>query len=280
MVYTGYTDETPKNLLLDAGAFFKNFYPGTDTYASAVAAGKLIGATSGGGSFAAVPEVRAIPIDGIKGDAKGAVVIDSWAVTITASMKEAAKNLIAMSLITGRIDTSTDANYDIITADSEIRLTDYIENITWIGRLAGSNLPVIIQIFNSLNTNGLTMNFADKKEAAPSLSFKAHSNGGTNAPFAIYYPKAIVNTAVLSSATFSKASPVDIVATITTSGGAVCGGVKLGTEEISNLYYTIGSGTVTLKKEYLGTLTNGAKTFILLMDKGNHITLSALTIGA
>lgn len=280
MTYTGYTDETPKNFILDAGAFFKNFYVGSDTYETAVTAGKLLGATSGGGTFAAVPTIRPIAIDGIKGDAKGAVVIDRWDCTLSAVMKEAAKNMLAQSLITGRIDTSTDANYDIITADSEIRLTDYVENITWIGRLAGSNIPVIIQIYNALNTNGLTLNFVDKNEAAPSLSFKAHSAGGANAPFKIYYPKAIVNTATLSASTFSKASPVDIVATITSSGGAVCGGVKLGTEEISNLYYTIGSGTVTLKKEYLGTLSNGAKTFVLLMDKGNHITLSAITVGA
>ena len=44
--YSGYTSETPKSLLLDAGAFFKNFYVGTDTFESAVTAGKLIGANT------------------------------------------------------------------------------------------------------------------------------------------------------------------------------------------------------------------------------------------
>ena len=49
--YSGFTTETAQSLLLNAGAFFKNFDPATDTFDSAVAAGKLIGATKGGGEF-------------------------------------------------------------------------------------------------------------------------------------------------------------------------------------------------------------------------------------
>ena len=56
--YSGFTTETAKSLLLNAGAYFKNFNVGTDDFDSAVAAGKLIGATKGGGEFSAVPEDR------------------------------------------------------------------------------------------------------------------------------------------------------------------------------------------------------------------------------
>ena len=194
--YSGYTAETPKSLLLDAGAFFKNFYVGTDTFTSAVTAGKLLGATQGGGNFSAIPTIRNIAIDGIKGSAKGLQGIDDWTVTLTANVKEVKKTTIETALATSTVDTSTNNKYDIITADNEIALTDYIDNITWVGNLSGTNEPVIIQVYNALNTNGLTLNVADKAEAVLALTFTGHYTDTDldSPPFAIYYPKAITNT--------------------------------------------------------------------------------------
>jgi len=136
--YSGYTSATAKSLLLDAGAFFKNFGVGVDTFASAVTAGKLLGATAGGGTFSAVPTIRKIEVDGVKGAAKGLESIDEWVVTITSNIKEIKKETLQTALASGTIDTSTDANYDIITANNYIALTDYIDNITWIGKLSGN----------------------------------------------------------------------------------------------------------------------------------------------
>jgi len=281
MKYTGYTAETPKSLLLDAGAFFKNFYVGIDTFSSAVAAGKLLGATQGGGTFSAIPTIRKIPIDGIPGAAKGLEVIDEWVVTITSNVKEVKKATIQAALTSSSVDTSTSADYDIITANSEIALTDYIDNITWVGTLSGTNEPVIIQVYNAINTNGLTLNTADKAEAVLALTFTGHySDTDTDTPpFAIYYPKAITNTVDDAAHDFSKAAAADIVLTITSSDGAVCGGVKNGTQYITSNQYTLATGKVTLEKEYLTTLTNGAQTFYLMMDKGNNITVT-VTVGA
>lgn len=279
--YSGYTAETPKSLLLDAGAFFKNFYVGTDTFATAVTAGKLLGATQGGGNFSAVPTIRNIAIDGIKGNAKGLQAIDDWVVTLTANVKEVKKETIETALAASSVDSTTNNKYDIITADNEIALTDYIDNITWIGNQSGTNEPVIIQVYNALNTNGLTLNVADKAEAVLALTFTGHYTDTDldSPPFAIYYPKAITNTVDLATHTFSKAAEADILLTITSSDGAVCGGVKNGTQYIVSTAYTLGTGTVTLEKEYLATLTNGDYTFYLMMDKGNNITVT-VTVGA
>ncbi len=280
--YSGYTSATAKSLLLDAGAFFKNFGVGVDTFASAVTAGKLLGATAGGGTFSAVPTIRKIEVDGVKGAAKGLESIDEWVVTITSNIKEIKKETLQTALASGTIDTSTDANYDIITANNYIALTDYIDNITWIGKLSGTNDPVVIQIYNALATGGIALTVADKAEAALPVTFTGHYDDAAldTPPFKIYYPKAIVNSAVVDSATFSKASPTDRVFTITTSGSAVCGGVRLGTASLVSSQFTLGSGAVTIEKEYLGTLTNGAQVFTLLMDKGNDITAPTITVGA
>jgi len=275
-VYSGYTAETPKSLLLDAGAFFKNFYVGTDTFASAVEDGKLLGATSGGGSFTAVPVMRRIEIDGIKGAAKGLQVIDEWDIKISASIKEVKKATIQAALATSQVDTSTSASYDIITAENDIKLTDYIDNITWVGNLSGTNEPVVIQVYNALNTNGLTVNVVDKAEATIDLVFTGHYTEADldTPPFKIYYPKAITNTVDSDTHTFSKAAEADIVLTITSSDDAECGGISDGSAHLIETAYTLGTGTVTLEKEYLAELNNAEYTFTLLMDKGNNIDVS------
>lgn len=280
MAYSGYTAETGKNLLLDAGAFFKNFDPATDTFETAVADDKLIGATEGGGSFSAMPTIRRIEVDGVKGAAKGLEVLDEWVVTLTANVKEVSRGSIALALA-GSVETEGTDYYEI-KGKNEIELTDYIDNITWVGKLSGTNDPVIIQVYNALSTGGLTLATADKAEAVIALTFIGHYDDANldNPPFKLYYPKPIVNTATVSSATFSKDEPVDITYTVTSSSDAVCGGARLGTYTLAASEFTLGLGTILVKKEYFATLTNGEKTLTLLMNKGNNVTAPTVTVGA
>lgn len=279
--YSGYTAETPKKLLLDAGAYFKNFYPGIDTFESAVAAGKLLGATQGGGSASFIPAIRPVEIDGVKGAAKGLEVIDAWDVGITSNVKEVKKETIQAALISTSLDTTTNPDYDIISANNSIALTDYIDNITWIGNLSGTNEPVIIQIYNALATNGLTVNTSDKSEAVIALSFKGHYDDLNldNPPFKIYYPKEIVNTSAPTSFNFSKAAPADAVFTITSSDNAVAGGVRIEDMYLATANFTINAGVVTIKSSYLATLAIATHDFTILMDKGNNIAVT-VAVGA
>jgi hypothetical protein len=189
--YSGYTAKTSENLLLDAGAFFVNYDMAVDTFDSAVIAGKLLGATRGGGQFSAVPEIRSIEVDGVKGKAKGLQVIDSWEVKMTANVLEVTKDGLAKALTASEIDTTTNLDYDIIKAKNNIELTDYIDNITFVGKKSGTEEPVIIQIYNALNTTGLTLQTQDKGEAVIAMEFDGHYDDVDldSPPFAIYYPK-------------------------------------------------------------------------------------------
>lgn len=189
--YSGYTAKTPEKLLLDAGAFFIDFDIETDTFDDAVAAGKLLGATRGGGQFEATPEIRSIEVDGVKGKAKGLQVIDAWAVKMTANVLEVTKEGLAKALTASEVDSATNEKYEIIKAKNYIDLTDYIENITWVGTLSGASEPVIIQIYNAINTAGLTLQTEDKNEAVIAMTFEGHYDDTEldNPPFAIYYPK-------------------------------------------------------------------------------------------
>lgn len=194
--YSGFTTATADSLLLNAGAYFKNYNVDTDTFDSAVTAGKLIGATKGGGEFSAVPEIRQIEVDGVSGRAKGLEVIDSWDIYLKANVLEVKESTIKDGLAASSVDSTTNNDYDIIKASNNLEVTDYIDNIAWVGTLSGSNKPVIIVIENALNTEGLKFTTTDKAEATIELTFYAHytQNDLNTPPFKIYYPKATVTT--------------------------------------------------------------------------------------
>ena len=191
MAFTGFNANTAKKLLLDAGAFVKDFEPATDTW-DTIKDTKVIGATQGGGSFSAVPTIRRIEIDGVKGAAKGLEALDEWVVTITANVKEVSADTLALALAGAKSeDTETPTGYKKITAKNEIALTDYLTNIAWIGKLSGSDKPVIIVVKNTLCTNGLSLTMADKAEGVIALTFTGHYDPATldSPPFEIYYPE-------------------------------------------------------------------------------------------
>lgn len=190
--YSGFNDKTAEHLLLDAGAFFKNFQVGTDTFDTASA--KLIGATRGGGKFEAKPSVRAIEVDGVKGRAKGLQVIDSWDVSIEANVLEITKETLAAGLAAAaEVDSTTVEGYDVVTAKNYIELTDYIQNITFIGKISGQEKPVAIQVYNALNVEGLTLQTKDKDESVIALKFVGSYDPTTldTPPFKIFYPKTV-----------------------------------------------------------------------------------------
>ena len=192
---SGVTTNTSKHLQLDAGAFLKNYDVTQDTWASAKAS-KLIGATAGGGSFAAVPTIRRIEVDGIKGATKGFEALDEWVITMTANVKEITAEALQLALATASaVDTkspssATSNNYKKITAANAITDANYITNITWVGTLSGSSLPVIIVMKNVLCTNGLSITTADKAEGVVTITLTAHYDPSDldAVPFEIYYP--------------------------------------------------------------------------------------------
>lgn len=194
---TGATSATPKHILLDAGCFFKN-YDLTKTYAQNIAvAGALLGATDGGGTFSAVPVVHNVAIDGVPTNTKGLHRIDEWTITMTARMKEltAANIAVALGAATSATVGSGDAETALvgatrITANEDIDNGDYLTNLTWVGRLSGSDDPVIIVMKNAFSLNGFSINPTDKAEAVGEYTLTGCYDLADldDVPFAIYYP--------------------------------------------------------------------------------------------
>lgn len=190
MIFSGFTSNTPKHLQLDAGAWLTNYDVAKDTWETAKAT-KLLGATAGGGSFSAVPTIRRIECDGVKGAVKGMETPDEWVVTMTANVKEITANAIKLALAAAdSAAVDAPAGYTKISGRMEILDADYLDNLTWVGRISGSQQPVIIVIKNALCLNGLTWSFADKSEGLIPITVTGHyaQDDLETPPFDIYYP--------------------------------------------------------------------------------------------
>lgn len=190
--YTGYNEKTKQNRMTGAGAYYKNYDPTTDTPSTATA--KLIGATKGGGSFMAKPNIRGIEIDGVPGKVMGMEEIDSWDVELAANVIEITAETIALALGASKTTTSTTpANYTKIEGKNTIDALDYEDNITFIGTVSGFDTPAIIQVFNALSMDGISLGMKDKDDAVIPMRWTGHydENSLDNPPFAIWVPKAV-----------------------------------------------------------------------------------------
>lgn len=190
-VYGGLTATSKDGLLIDSGVFFKDFVYGTDTAASALAAGKCIGVTQGGGAFTAIPSMRQIAVDGVKGAVVGFEVIDFWDIKISANILDISANAIKLALGAYTSTVEADGFYDMIVAKNYLTDSDYNTNITFVGKVLGTSKPIIIAVKNTLNTKGISLSPQDNKEGVMALEFKGHYTSAdlTTPPATIYYPK-------------------------------------------------------------------------------------------
>lgn len=208
-VFNGFTPNTAKNLQLDAGMFLKSV-PDVQELANLIANLKSgetldtilpegcskIGATSGGGSFTAIPEIRNIfeDLDGARGNYVDGNVIDNWEIKMTTTMAEITADNLKLALCASDIKTgTTEDKYDEITARNDIKSEDYIDNICWLGTQQGNDLPIIIEIKNVINASGLNFTVADKDKGKIEVEFMANRSmtNPDEVPFKIYTPKTV-----------------------------------------------------------------------------------------
>ena len=190
-ILSAFTKNTAKNMQLDAGLLVRGL---TDilNFNGTIADDKKLGATSGGATFSATPEIRNIfeGIDGAKGNYKDGNVIDNWEITLTATVKEMTAKNLQLAMATADIK-SDDDKFDVLSPRMNIKTTDYIDNICWLGTMNGSSEPMIIELKNVLNTNGISFTAEDKGSGSVELELKAHFDLSkpNEVPFNIYFPK-------------------------------------------------------------------------------------------
>lgn len=186
----GVTKQTAERMLLDAGAIYKNLqYDDT----SGEFTGEALGATSGGNEFQVEIEQRQPELDGVKSRIKGLSFVNTHEAQLVVNLKELTAENVRRAIGPADIDDS-DTNFDIVTGRSYINDSDYLENIAYVGRLSGSQKPVVILLKNALSAEGFTMTSEDDNEAVIPITFHAYADfedaQAGKVAYEIYWPKA------------------------------------------------------------------------------------------
>lgn len=189
---TGYTKNTPKSYIVDAGAVYANL---TWDKTTSKWQGDPLGATSDGNKLTITREFREVEVDGVKSKAKGLKILQSQDAELEVNVKELTAENIARAIgatITQGDGTTAPANYKIITSGGAIKDSDYLTNIALVGTVSGTNDPIIVVLDNALCTSGLEMELKDDDEAVVTMTFEAHANQdqveNLALPARIYYP--------------------------------------------------------------------------------------------
>lgn len=183
----GITAETVKNLIVDAGAVYLNYGEADE---------RCLGATQGGNTFTVEREVKQIEMDGARGPVKGARrVIEEKAILTVNLLQHSAEN---WKLIFGGADISDvlDPNDGETKIADEIRPrqinldTDYVKNVALVGKVQGTNQPVVIILENVLSDDEIEMELEHTEEGVPEVAFSAHwdPDNMDRTPYAIRYP--------------------------------------------------------------------------------------------
>lgn len=188
MKYTKIPADTFKNLQLNAGVLLKSFDVDTQT----LAADSIVGATSGGVSFAAVPSFIDFgeDIDNCPKNMKEMKKLDSWEAKMSGTFASVSKSL-AKTLV-GAADLSGSK----ITPRNDLAAADF-SDLWWVGDYSEVNEDgtstgkagfIAIHLLNSLSTGGFSIQSSDKGKGQFEFEFTGHYSmeDQDKVPFEVY----------------------------------------------------------------------------------------------
>ena len=184
MKYTKIPAETFKNLQLNAGVLLESFDVDTQT----LAANSIVGATSGGVSFTAVPSFTDFgeDIDNCPKNMKELKKLDSWEVKLTGTFITTNTTLIALLMGAGDVGTTDTTK---ITPRVDVASSDFWLVCDYSDKNGENNGGYCaIKIINALSTGGFSMQSTDKGKAQFSFEFTGHvsMSAQTVVPFEVY----------------------------------------------------------------------------------------------
>lgn len=188
MKYTKIPTDTFKNLQLNAGVLLESFDVETQT----MAADSIVGATSGGVSFTAVPSFIDFgeDIDNCPKNMKEMKKLDSWEAKMSGTFASVSKSL-AKTLV-GAADLSGSK----ITPRNDLAAADF-SDLWWVGDYSEVNEDgtstgkagfIAIHLLNSLSTGGFSIQSSDKGKGQFEFEFTGHYSmeDQDKVPFEIY----------------------------------------------------------------------------------------------
>lgn len=188
----GITQDTPKNLLLGAGTFYKNLKYDKTTNAWE---GTVLGATSGGGKVKITPEYYNPEIDGATVKIKGMIWKVAEEATIEAAITEFSEGLLVDILHLVEDTSETILGYKKYIGIRNISEADFLDNIAFVGTLTNGK-QIIIILPNAVCTGALELEPKNKENATYTVTFECtatfEQDDLEHLPYEIYYPQETV----------------------------------------------------------------------------------------
>ena len=184
MKYTKIPETTFQNLQLNAGVLLSDFDPET----AEVANEAIIGATTGGVNFTAVPAFSDYgeDIDNCPKNMMELKKLDSWDINMSGTYVTVDVN--AVKSLVG----AADVDGEKITPRNDILLSDFVD-VWWVGDYSDQNGEtnggyVAIHMMNTLSTGGFAVQSNDNGKGNFAFTYTAHysMDAQETVPFEVY----------------------------------------------------------------------------------------------
>lgn len=185
MKFTKVPTNTFQQIQLNAGILLKDFDPSDGSYEST----DMLGATTGGVSFSAVPEFIDFgeDIDNVPKNTKELKKLDDFTVTMSGTFVTASTD--AAKMMVGAADVASTK----ISPRGDLLQTDF-SDIWWVGDYSDKNGAtnggyIAIKLIDALSTGGFQIQSGDKAKGQMSFEFTGHysiEDEELTPPFEIY----------------------------------------------------------------------------------------------
>ncbi len=188
MKFTQIPKNTFKNLQMGAGVLLKDFDPEQGT----LTADGIVGATSGGVNFTAVPTYSDLgeDIDNCPKNMKELKRVDSWEVKMSGTF------VTVTPATAGMLTGPADVDGNKATPRNDLKASDFTD-LWWVGDYsevnedgtkAGKAGFVAVHMMNSLSTGGFAIQSGDKTKGQFAFEFTGHysMDAPDTVPFEIY----------------------------------------------------------------------------------------------
>lgn len=152
----------------------------------------VLGATNGGNKLSIVPEITAIEVDGATVEIKGLSQKTSESATLEVNLAQHTVESIKRAIVGKEIENGLIKGYTQIQTKSLIELSDYLDNIAYVGtKTDGTEIIIIME--NAICTSGLELSGKNKETSVTTTTFKATADFESGVydtlPIYIFYPK-------------------------------------------------------------------------------------------
>ena len=151
----------------------------------------VLGATNGGNKLNIVPEITPIEVDGATVEIKGLTQKTGETGTLEVNLAQHSVESLKRAIVGKEIADGLIKGYTQIQTKSLIELSDYLDNIAYVGTMTdGTEIIVIME--NAICSSGLALEGKNKETSVVATTFKstADFNSGVydTLPIYIFYP--------------------------------------------------------------------------------------------